>query len=166
MTLLRNVAVGLLVLCLVGCAASVRYAERVPGFAPGYVDQRLGEDTYQVKIGEAWPKDWPDLEKFALYRASEVTQKNGRRYFAILTASSQVSRYTINLPTTSTTSGTVSTIGSTSYVQATTTNTGGGSTAISGRWYTLEFKTLAAEDIAPHHRSVDSEQVRRPPDFE
>ena len=62
-----------------GC--SVRYGPRIPGFQPGYVDQRLGEQVYQVRIGEAWSKDWPDLEKFAMYRAAELTKLSGCRYF-------------------------------------------------------------------------------------
>ena len=67
--------VFLVCLVILLAACSVRYGPRVPGFVPGYVDQQLGDSTYQVKVGEAWPKDWPDLEKFALYRAAEITSR-------------------------------------------------------------------------------------------
>lgn len=146
-------------LMLVGCAASVRYAPRVTGVLPGYVDQRLGEDTYQVKIGEAWPKDWPDLEKFAMYRAAELTQQNGMRYFSVLTASSRVTNYTVRMPTTSTTTGTANTLGGTTYLNATTTTTGGGNVNISGGWYTLEFKMISDTDMQVHGNVVDSQQI-------
>ena len=92
----------LLALFLLGC--SVRYVERVPGIQPGYVDQQLGENTYQVKIGEAWPKDWADLEKFAMYRAAEITESKGKRYFTVLNSSSQTSTYYISTQSSSSTS--------------------------------------------------------------
>jgi hypothetical protein len=158
---LRKLVLLLLVLALAGCAASVRYAPRVRGVIPGYVDQRLGEDTYQVKIGEAWPKDWQDLEKFALYRAAELTQQNGKRYFAVLDASSRVNNYTIAIPATSTTTGTVNTIGSTSYINARTTTTGGGAVNISGGWYTLEFKVVPDSAVTEHRDVVDSQEIMR-----
>ena len=88
---------------LAGC--SVRYTERVPGFQPGYEEQRLGEDTWQVRIGEAWPKDWPDLEKFGVYRAAEITTRQGRRYFEVIDASTNITSYSIPVPTQTVTNG-------------------------------------------------------------
>lgn len=158
---LKNCFLLLIFIAVAGCAASVRYAPRVPGFIPGYVDQRLGEDTYQVKIGEAWPKDWEDLEKFAMYRAAELTQQNGRRYFAVLNASSRVTDYAIPLPATSKTTGTISNMGSTAYVNATTTTTGGGTANISGGWYTLEFEIISDAATAERRDIVDSQRVMR-----
>ena len=155
----KNVITALLTLLLAGCAASVRYAPRVPGFIPGYVDQRLGENTYQVKVGEAWPKDWPDLEKFAMYRAAEVTMQNGRRYFVVLKASSRVNSYTIPIPSTTTTTGTVNTIGSTAFINATSTTTGGGSANISGGWYIVEYMLIPDEDVGKHENVVDATAV-------
>ena len=142
-----------------GCA--VRYTTRVPGFQPGYTDQQLGESTYQIKIGEAWPKDWPDLEKFAMYRAAEITETTGKRYFAVLNASSQTSTYHITLPTTSTTLATGTRIGNTTYVNATTITMPGTTSAISGGWYILDFKVLSDSETNNHDRVVDSQQVRR-----
>lgn len=155
----RYAILVVLALTLAGCAASVRYAPRVTGVLPGYVDQRLGEDTYQVKIGEAWPKDWPDLEKFAMYRAAELTQQSGNRYFSVLAASSRVTNYTVAMPTTSTTTGTANTFGGTTYINATTTTTGGGNVNISGGWYTLEFKIISDDDMRVHKDVVDSQEI-------
>ena len=156
---LRTFALVALVVVVTGCAASVRYAPRVPGIIPGYVDQRLGEDTYQVRVGEAWPKDWQDLEKFAMYRAAELTQERGERYFAVTHASSRVSNYVIRMPTTSTTTGTVNSVGSTAFVNATTITSGGGTSTISGGWYTLEFKVIANSEIEAYRDVVDSQQI-------
>ena len=150
----------LLILSITGCATSVRYAPRVPGVTPGYVDQRLGENTYQVKIGEAWPKDWHDLEKFAMYRAAEVTRKNGKRYFVVLDASSRVNSYTISLPsTTTTTTGTVNAVGSTAYINTRSTTTGRGAANISGGWYTLDFMLIPDADVNKHEYVVDSSTI-------
>lgn len=133
--------VSVLIFTAVSAGCAVRYTARVPGFQPGYTDQQLGESTYQVKIGEAWPKDWPDLEKFAMYRAAEITESTGKRYFAVLNASSQTNTYYITSATTTTTPGTTS--------------------AISGGWYILDFKVLLDSETNSHDRVVDSQQVKR-----
>jgi hypothetical protein len=146
---------------LAGCAASVKYAPRVPGFQPGYVEQRLGDDTYQVRIGEAWPKDWPDLEKFAMYRAAEITQLRGLPYFQVINASSQVSNYEIKSPAISTTTGTASRVGNTTFVNATTTTTPASTSTISGGWYTLDFRVVAEAGSGASAPVVDAQQVIR-----
>lgn len=150
-----------IVLCLYMTGCAVRYGPRIPGFQPGYEDQQLGVDTYQIKIGEAWQKDWPDLEKFAMYRAAEITESKSKRYFAILNASSQTSTYYMTSPTTSTTVGSARNIGGTAYVNATTTTTPGITSTISGGWYILEFRLLSDSEAAAQNRVVDSQQVKR-----
>jgi hypothetical protein len=150
-----------LVAALLCTSCAVRYGPRIPGFQPGYADQQLGEATYQIKIGEAWPKDWPDLEKFAIYRAAEITESKSKRYFAILNASSQTSTYYITTPATSATSATASRVGTTTYISATTTTTPGTTSAIGGGWYTLDFRVLSDAEIASHERVVDSQQIKR-----
>ena len=156
----RNMKVAVSVLLLlVLSACSVHYGPRVPGFVPGYTDIQLGESTYQIKIGEAWPKDWPDLEKFAMYRASEITQERGLRYFVATSASTQTSTYTINTPTTTSTTGTARVSGNTAYINTTSTTTGGSATNISGGWYILDFKVLKDSDLSNYERVIDSESV-------
>ena len=86
----------------------------------GYRDAKLVERSYQVTIGEAWPKDWRDLEKFALYRAAELTKGMGLRYFAILDSSTQTTQATINTPSNSYTAETPSIHGNTAIVNALT----------------------------------------------
>lgn len=148
-----------LALLCTGCA--VRYGPRIPGVQPGYTDQQLGETTFQIKIGEAWPKDWPDLEKFAMYRAAEISESRSKRYFVVLNATTRTSTYYVTTPGTSTTSATASRIGSTTYINATTTSTPGTTAAISGGWYTLDFRVLSDSELASYERVVDSQQVKR-----
>lgn len=154
---MRNIILILAILFLFSC--SVRYAQRVPGFVPGYIDQQLGENTYQVKIGEAWQKDWPDLEKFAMYRAAEITKSRGQRYFVIQNASTQISKYIINTPSTTTTSGTVQVSGNTAYMNTVSTTSGGGSSTISGGWYTLDFKIITNNEVPNYKQVVDADIV-------
>ena len=154
---MRNLSILLISLILSSC--SVHYGKRIPGFVPGYVDTRLGENTYQIKIGEAWPKDWPDLDKFAIYRASELTQERGLRYFVVTKASTQTSSYTINTPTTTNTTGTANIYGNTAYINTTSTTTGSTSANIRGGWYTLDFKVLNEKELVNYKKVVDSKVV-------
>lgn len=155
--MVRYVLLACLMVLLASC--SVHYGPRVPGFVPGYVDQQLGESTYQVKIGEAWPKDWPDLEKFAIYRSAEITKSIGRRFFVVLNASTQVSNYTLNTPSTTHTTGTVNVLGNTAFINTTSTTTEGGSVTIRGGWYTLDFKVIHENEVKNFDQVVDSESV-------
>lgn len=152
---MKNALILLFILFLCGC--SVRYTERVPGIQPGYVDSQLGQDTYQVKIGEAWQKDWADLEKFALYRASEITKSKNRRYFLILNSSTQISTNYLTIPSSTTTNSTASASGSTAYISSTSTSTPSVTTPISGGWYTLDFRVLANADATG--KVVDAQQI-------
>jgi hypothetical protein len=154
------IAVAMLAL-LAACAASVKYAPRVPGFQPGYVDERLGEETYRVQIGEAWPKDWGDLEKFAMYRAAEVTRTNGYRFFAIVNSTSQTNTYRLPSTTTVNTQGTISNIGGISSINSTSTATSTGGGTLSGGWFTLDFRLVPDSEARQLPRVVDSEQVMR-----
>ena len=142
---------------LVACA--VRYTPRIPGIQPGYVEERLGDQTYQVKIGEAWPKDFPDLEKFAMYRAAEITLSRGQRYFVIVDSTTQVRSYEITSPAVATTRATATTVGSTTFISATTTTAPVRTSTISGGWYTLDFRVLSPDELGSQPRVVDSEQV-------
>lgn len=156
--MLRTTALALVAaVVLSGCA--VRYGPRIPGIQPGYIDQRLGEQTYQVRIGEAWSKDWADLEKFAMYRAAELTKAAGQRYFAVSNATTSISSYTVTTPATATTTGTVNRVGNTAFINATTTVNPGSSSTIQGGWYTLDFRVLSDADLPNYPRVVDAEQV-------
>lgn len=155
----KTLATLLLFVLIAGCA--VRYTERIPGVQPGYVDQQLGENTYQVKIGEAWPKDWADLEKFAMYRAAEITESKGGRYFTVLNSSTQTSTYYISTPSTTTTSGTANVSGGTAYLNTTTVSSPAVTAPISGGWYTLDFRIITGSEVATTPKVVDAQQVKK-----
>jgi hypothetical protein len=156
-----RLAKAILFMLLLGLlnACAVRYGPRIPGIQPGYVDERLGEKTYQIRIGEAWPKDFPDLEKFAIYRAADITRTSGQRYFVILNATTQVTNYEIVSPAVSNTTATANSVGNTTFITATTTTTPARSSTVSGGWYTLDFRIISQSDLPNHSKVVDSEQV-------
>lgn len=141
-------------------SCSVKYTPRIPGFQPGYVDEQLGKNTYQVQIGEAWSSDWPNLEKFALYRAADIAQNHGYQYFAVLSASSYTNTYYISTPSTSFTSGTASVVGNTAYLNTTTTSTPAVTSGISGGWYVMDYKLIDQNEINSYDRVVDATNLK------
>lgn len=149
------------VVVLSGCAASVKYAPRVAGFQPGYVEQRLGDDTYQVRIGEAWPKDWPDLEKFAMFRAAEITKSRGDRYFKVLNASSRVNNYAITSPGYASTTGTAFSNRGNTVISATTVVTPPQTATLQGGWYSLDFRVYTEGQAPAGEPIVDADQIIR-----
>jgi len=95
------IPVFVMALMLAACAAGrLGYGPRTAG-APGYEDIQLGENTWQVRIAEVWPEDWPDMEKFALYRAAEVTEAQGGVAFQVIGAAQQLHTYHVPAPTSS-----------------------------------------------------------------
>ena len=149
--------VGCLVLAAIFISScSVRYGPRIPGFQPGYEEEKLGRDTFHVRIGEAWPKDWQNLEKFALYRAAEKTTENGKVYFAVLSASSQVTSYAT--PTVSRSTGSATVVGQTAYINTTTVTSGGG--GIQGGWYYLDFKMIEEKDAPSYKTVIDARTIK------
>lgn len=154
---LRSAGFIALIFILGGC--SVRYVERIPGVQPGYVDKQLGTDTYQVSIGEAWPKDWADLEKFALYRAADITISKNKRYFQILDSGIHTSTTYVTMPTTSTTTSTASVSGKTAYITSNAVSSPVVTTEISGGWYILDFRIITNENEVGKEKIVDSQRV-------
>ena len=159
MFFLRSLLLLLSVFSLAGCA--VKYCKRIPGFQPGYTDRRLGVSTYQVQIGEAWPQDWPDLEKFAIYRAADITEANAKRYFKVLDASSQINTAYITTPSTTTFSASGYRYGNTAFVNGTSTTMPGVTAPISGGWYTLDFEILSDNEALKEGSVIDSQKVKR-----
>jgi len=89
--ILMLLAFSILVISLAGCAT--RYESRVPGLFAGYQEEQLGERTYQIRAGKGWTSDRPNLARFALYRAAELTIEKGYEYFSIV-SSTAVTTYT------------------------------------------------------------------------
>lgn len=145
----------LLFVCILLSSCSVRYGPRIPGFQPGYQEEKLGKNTFHVRIGEAWPKDWSNLEKFALYRAAERTTENGKIFFAVLSASSQITSYAT--PIISSSTGSVNVVGQTAYINSNTVTSGGSS--IQGGWYYMDYKIVEEKDAPSYKTVIDARAV-------
>lgn len=74
---------------LTGCATS--YGER-GFFGDGYSDVRLKPDTFLVTFKGNGYTSSDTVEQYVLLRASELTLKNGYKYFAILSSEDKTSR--------------------------------------------------------------------------
>jgi len=69
----RPLVLAVLTLVLAGCGA--------PAYQ--YRDRQLGARTWEVRAADVWPGATPDLRRFILYRAAELTRGLGYRYFAV-----------------------------------------------------------------------------------
>jgi hypothetical protein len=92
---LKFLAFWILVLILAGCAT--KYESRTPGLFAGYEEEQLGERTYQIRAGIGWTSDRPNLARFALYRAAELTIEKGFQYFSILKSTAVTTYHTAGL---------------------------------------------------------------------
>lgn len=129
---------------LTGCASGkIRYApcdqswKARMGFAnsTGYIDQRMGENTHQVRVGEAFEDESAELEKFALYRASEIALASGNEYFVVQNAGHQIKDHVIEKPQTTTTSVTATAAGE----EIVSTTVPATMTVVQGAWYVMDY---------------------------
>jgi hypothetical protein len=142
---------------LTGCSA--RYTPRIAGFQPGYEQERLGERTYQIRVGEAWPKDRPIIGKLALYRAAEITLENGFHYFSVLSSSDYETNFTLYSPGTSTSTTTASLVGGTLTARTTTVTTPGSATTIQGNWTYPDIRLVKREEVAGASNVIEAQKV-------
>lgn len=97
---LRNtIAVVALTVMLAACAAQpLSYGPRLQDGTPGFEDIQLGDGTWQVRLAGMRPDDWPDLGKFARYRAAEITQQQGAAAFVVTDEAQYVQSYRVPEP--------------------------------------------------------------------
>lgn len=110
-----------MVACLGACATGY-HAMNVTG---GYDDARMDSNTFRVEFrGNAYSSR-SRVEIFLLYRCAEITVQNGFDYFIFLTGGTDAKQSSFTTPGryTGSASGTGTTIGNTTYVQATATGT-------------------------------------------
>lgn len=74
---------------LAGCATG--YHAR--GFSGGYSEVRTNPDSFLVSYNGNGYTSSEDVVRYVLLRASELTIKNGYRYFIVLSSSDQTSSY-------------------------------------------------------------------------
>lgn len=168
---MRNHIAVVLLACLIfnGCASwstQLKYRQRsyIPGPGKsviGYEDEQLGEYRYQVRVGEAWPKDWSNLEKIAMYRAADITKRRGEKFFVIVDGSNITTDHVISTPQTTYTTGSATAIGSSIYGSATSTTYGGTTGVISGGWYYLDFRIVPQAEVQNLSGLISADQVMK-----
>jgi len=121
----------------------------------GYDETKISDLRYEVYAGQAWPKDYKNLHKIALYRAAELTQNHGHKYFYIVDQDMRTQTYGMPIYQNSQINGHVS--GNTLYATANTTTTGGG--AISGGKYYLDFIIVPENKTQEFDHIISAEKV-------
>lgn len=126
----------------------------------GYEDSQIGEKSYIVKVGQAWPSDWPNLEKVALYRAAEITKSRGGTAFIVHNSEMIQDNYLLRNPTTVNTFGSANSYNGQTNFSATSYISGGGSSVIQGGRYFLEFTIiLSNEKISINDKIIYPDEV-------
>ena len=125
---LKFLSFWIFVLILAGCAT--KYEPRVPGLFAGYQEEQLGERTYQIRAGIGWTSDRPNLARFALYRAAELTIEKGFQYFSILKSTA-----------------------------VTTYHSAGLFGFIEGQWSYLDIRLLQTAEVSAHVNVVEAKRV-------
>ena len=106
---------------LTACAT----AYQPEGLSGGFTETQLDKNVFRVSFqGNGYTR--PErAEEMALLRSAELTLKNGFTHFAIVDGRSRTDYSAFTTPTQSRTTGTVSSFGNTSYLNAQTRTTGG-----------------------------------------
>lgn len=163
MSTVNKIYIALFISCLSGCSSwsttlKYREASYIPGAhrsVIGYRDEKLGEMRYQIYAGQAWPKDWQNLSKIAIYRAADLTVQNGYKYFTVISDFADAQHYAI--PGNSTTRTTANVVGNAVYATSYTTHNSGGS--ISGGTYYLDFLILKDDEVNSYEKVFSAEKV-------
>ncbi|MBQ0933675.1 CC0125/CC1285 family lipoprotein [Ideonella alba] len=116
---------ALLILATVGALTACATAYQPEGFSGGFTETQLDKNVFRVSFrGNGYTRA-ERAEELALLRSAEVTLKNGFTHFAIADARSRTDYSAFTTPTQSSTTGTVTSYGNTSYLNARTRTTGG-----------------------------------------
>jgi hypothetical protein len=114
----------LLSLAAVGLTACAT-AYQPESFSGGFTETQLDKNVFRVSFrGNGYTRA-DRAEEMALLRSADVALKNGFTHFAIVDARSRTDYSSFTTPTQSNTTGTVSSYGKTSYLNAQTRTTGG-----------------------------------------
>jgi len=106
---------------LAACATSYQ----PQSFSGGFTETQLDKNVFRVSFqGNGYTRA-ERAEEMALLRSAELTLKNGFTHFAIVDGRSRTDYSAFTTPTQSSTTGTVSSYGNTSYLSAQTRTTGG-----------------------------------------
>ena len=111
------------VFTLIGCSMGRSYHDSDNMYHLGYSDTQVSERAYRVSYaGYGIPES--ECADYALLRASEITRKNGHRYFRLLDEKQSSHSETLAVPGSTHTTATVSKFGKSSMVNASSYSTG------------------------------------------
>jgi hypothetical protein len=77
----RVVLTALLILALAGCAQPTPYQPAIDGY--GFTEQRIEDNRYRIVFHGNSVTPQQVVEDYMLFRAAEITRKNGYDYFEI-----------------------------------------------------------------------------------
>ena len=118
---MRCLALLVVASLILGCATP--YAPNsLPG---GYSEVQLDKNVFRVTFEGNGYTSQANTEEMALLRSAEVALQNGFTHFQLAGSSSSARQALLPMPSQSTTTGTVSSVGNTAYLRSTTTTTGG-----------------------------------------
>lgn len=106
---------------LSGCAT----AYQPQGYTGGFSETQLQPNVFRVSFKGNGATSAERAADFALLRSADLALTNGFSYFVIVDSNSSTAISTHTLPTTTQTTGTVSTYGNTGYINAQSTSYGG-----------------------------------------
>jgi hypothetical protein len=106
---------------LSGCATSYQ----PQSFSGGFTETQLDTNVFRVSFKGNGYTSVEKVEEMSLLRSADLTLKNGFTHFVIVNGRSRTDSSFFTTPTQSTTTGTISTFGNTSSLNATTHQTGG-----------------------------------------
>lgn len=118
---MRKILFLLVVSALAACATKYQ----AQGFAGGFTETQLDTNVFRVSFKGNGYTGADRAEEMALLRSAELTLKSGFTHFAIAGTRSQTDFSSFTTPKQATTTGTVSSYGSTSYLNTQTSYTGG-----------------------------------------
>ncbi|WDE97845.1 hypothetical protein PQO03_18635 [Lentisphaera profundi] len=121
----------------------------------GYDETKISDLRYEVYAGQAWPKDYHNLHKVALYRAAELTQEHGHNFFYIIDQDMSMQHYGMPIYQNTHTNGYIN--DNTLYLNSHTTTTGGGT--ISGGKYYLDFLIVPDYKTEGFDNIISAEKV-------
>jgi hypothetical protein len=90
--MLRMLAYGVLAVALAACTTTTPYGAAADGRGYGYSEQRIEQNRYRIMFrgNSSTPRD--HVENSLLYRAAELTLKNGYDYFVVVESDTEARR--------------------------------------------------------------------------
>lgn len=118
---MRSILFFLTVTLVAGCATTYQ----PNGFSGGFSETQLDKNVFRVSFKGNGYTIREGVEEMALLRSAELALKNGYSHFAISDGRSRADYSAFTTPGQSSTTGTISTFGNRSYLNAQTRTTGG-----------------------------------------